>query len=139
DLSDPKIIAMINDAFTVDPPLIVAWRLSGGGRFCVEQTTDAVHHCHPDRLRGSLATKEEWENVPSVVGFPKGVAQTVVAVATVCCSPPRERWECVGFKMRSPERRPRHARFSRGGVREGRHTWHIRSRKTICTLYSAPR
>ena len=51
---------MINDAFTVDPPLIVAWRSGGGGRFCVEQTTDAVHHCHPDRLRGSFATKEEW-------------------------------------------------------------------------------
>jgi len=69
----------------------------------------------PTDSAGSLATKEEWENVPSVAGFPKGVAQTVVAVATVCCSPPRERWECVGFKMRSPERRPRTRGFRVAG------------------------
>src|SRR6185437_4549461 len=68
--------------------------------------------------RGALRPRRNGKNVPSVAGFPKGVAQTVVAVATVCCSPPRERWECVGFKMRSPERGPRHARFSRGGVSE---------------------
>src|SRR6185437_14813895 len=93
---------------------------------------------HARKSAGSLATMEEWENVPSVAGFPKGVAQTVVAVATVCCSPPRERWECVGFKMRSPRTASPTRAVSRGGVREGRHMAHTFTKNHLHAASNRP-